>query len=387
MDLWAPAIMVSNRSPSRIRPRARGRWVQHRVQRTGTTSWPSWMTRKRTSTSSSYSPSIRWSVSNKMRKALRFSITKIRSMCSLNGWIRVMAPTWSRIKSCKAVLEEYALTRKILIKGSHKGSVETCVQVQPLLLGKLAGSFQISSPNASRARYTTRTNSTTFHIPTSNPLPWWTIWCQRTRVAKHWDSYLRLHPQTSTPTKLAKVSTAIWGSLVPIAIQTPWFNKNKRFFKDHLLQEVGCHERKLDPNLRQEIKWDLPKNLRALRISPTKKLSRIWTWNHMFQTVWKIRTKKGYMRRKSLLKRLWIRCKWKISNWGPSFKINRDKFAKRMKWCNRSWKTCFILLILKIQLKISCRNFRGVKSTTHQACLRTFKNQRWRFLPLVPCRK
>ena len=184
MDLWAPAIMVANLSPLQIRLRARGRWAQHLVQRTGTTSWPSWMTRKRTSTSSSCSPNIRWSVSNKMRKAPRFNITKTRSMCSLKGSTRVMAPTWSRIKLCKVVLAVYALTRKILIKGSHKVSVETCVQVQPLLPVKLADFFQTNSPNASRARSTTRINLITFHIRTNNPLPWWTIWCQGTQAVK-----------------------------------------------------------------------------------------------------------------------------------------------------------------------------------------------------------
>ena len=175
MDLWAPNIMVSNRSPLQIRLRARGLWAQHQVLRTGTTSWPSWMTRKRTSTLSSYLPSIRWSVSNKTLKALRFSIIKIRSMFSLKGWIRVMAPTWSRIKSCKPVLVGYALTRKILIKANHKGSVQICVQVQPLLRVKLADSFQINSLNVNRARYITRTNLIMFHILTNNQLPWWII--------------------------------------------------------------------------------------------------------------------------------------------------------------------------------------------------------------------
>ena len=133
---------------------------------------------------------------------------------------------------------------------------------------------------------------------------------------------------------------------------------------------------------------DLPKNLRALQISPTKKLSRIKTSKRMFQTVWKILIKRDYMRRKLPLKRLWTRCKWKISNWGLSFKINKDKSAKRMKWCNRSWKTYSIHLVLKIQRKISCRSFRDAKSTTtHKACLRTSKNRRWRLHQLVPCRK
>lgn len=184
-----------------------------------------------------------------MQRVLRSSTTKIRLMFSLKGWIRVMAPTWSRIKLCKVVLAVYALTRKILIKFNHKGSVQTCDQVQPPLQVKLADSFQISSLNVSQARYTTRTSLIMFHIHTNNLLPWWIILCRGTQAVKHWDNFLQLHLQTSIRTKLAKASTATWVSLVLIVIQTPWFNKSKLFFKDHQLEDLACHERKLDPSL------------------------------------------------------------------------------------------------------------------------------------------
>lgn len=185
------------------------------------------MTRKRTSTLSSCSLSTRWSASSKTPKALRFSTTKIRLMSSLKGWIRVMAPTWSRIKLCKVVLVEFDSTRKMSIKDSLKGSAVICARVPPLLPVRQADSFQINNPNGSLAKYTTRTSSTTFHIRTNNPHPWWTTWCQGTRAEKRWPSYLQLHLQTLIRTKSARASTAVWGSLVLIAIQTPWFNKSR----------------------------------------------------------------------------------------------------------------------------------------------------------------